>query len=141
MNPSLQQESSVTRFAGLIALLLIILGLGTACSDDEIPSGREAIFIRLENLSDFNFDRATLGFSDGHVEEYLQLAAATPSRFREVQVAHQIVELRVWAGQQMYESIPTSFDGFEALGPGNYTYQVVIDQMTGNVELTFQAQE
>ena len=104
------------------AILLLVLG---ACSS--LFSSDDDTLIRLENASAFELTNVT--FSSGHDPiDYDRIAPGSRTEYVEVERSYSYGYLKVTADGGEYTIQPVDYVGEEEIGPGRFTFRIVLTE-------------
>lgn len=121
---------------GLIIFFIILM----SCSDNSTGYKKDdAIYIRIENLSDTPFTDVLAVFPQDSIQ-YGIIAATSKSSYAKVSKAYSYSYVKVVTANQTYILQPIDYIGAELLENGYYTYQLnLTGVMLYDITFTFEA--
>jgi hypothetical protein len=126
------------RYARRFGLAAVLSILGLSC--DALGLGG-SVQVRMENASNVTLSRATLFASEGP-QAFQNLSPGEATPYVEVSKAYRIATTEVIVGADTLRLQVIDFVGEEPLGPGRYTYVLVVSELAnGDLEFTQQFRE
>ncbi len=110
--------------------LLIATSVLASCTDEDLEQDRN-VLIRVENVSEYDFDRVTVNTSGGE-ESYGSVAReGGVSAYRSFEFAYPFATVEVNILGSKFDFTPIDYTGETQLSNGSYTYLVDVDDFTG----------
>lgn len=111
-------------------VLLVALGILAGCTDEDLEQDRN-VLIRVENVSEYDFDRVTVDTSGGE-ESYGSVARdGGVSAYRAFEFAYPFATVEVNILGSKFDFTPIDYTGETRLTNGSYTYLVDVDDFAG----------
>ena len=112
----------------ITGLSLILLALVSSCTEESLEQNKN-VLIRVENISDYDFDQVMVNTSGGE-EGYGTVPSGAVSSYQAYEFAYSFatVELRILGTK--FAFTPIDYTGETRLTNGSYTYQVDVDNFT-----------
>ena len=108
-----------------IILLFTALSLLASCTEEDLEQD-ENVLIRVENVSDFDFDRVTVNTSGGR-ESYGSIASGSVSGYEAFEFAYPFATVELNIRGSKFDFTPIDYTGETRLANGSYTYLVDVD--------------
>lgn len=108
---------------------MLTLAFDTEPLNQWLTTGGEAVEIRVQNMSDVDFDSVVINFV-GQEVDYGSIPAGQNTAYQTVDGAHHYASFRIEASGRTHEAMVIDYVGEVPLPAGNYTY--LFDIVDGN---------
>ncbi len=106
----------------VLFLSLATLSVLASCTEENLEQGQN-VLIRVENISDYDFDRVTVDTSGGRAT-YGSLPGGSMSGYEAFEFAYAYATVEVNILGSKFDLTPIDYTGETRLANGSYTYRI-----------------
>lgn len=108
-----------------VILSLVTLSLLASCTEEDLEQDKNAL-IRVENVSDYDFDRVTVDTSGGRAT-YGSILSGGTSGYEAFEFAYAYATIEVNILGSKFDLTPIDYTGETRLANGSYTYRINVE--------------